>query len=103
LARNGQARLEINRLVAHQAHEPAHPLCLDGVPVQAQVVAQAQHALEVVGGELLIEQAHEVEVVGAFPAGLVVEAATRKAQGLAAGLYRMTAVALYDQGALLDY
>ena len=41
--------------MAHQAHEATYPLLIDGVARQAQVVAQAEHALEIVVGKFLIE------------------------------------------------
>ena len=50
-----QARFGVDRLMAHEAHEPAHTLGIDGVPGQAQVVAQTPHALEVVRRKLLVE------------------------------------------------
>ena len=99
------ARFGIDRLVAHQSHEPAHALFVDGGPDQAQVVAQAQYALKIVVGKLLIEQAHEVGVVCTFPTGLVVEAAAGQAQRLATGLNGAVGVGggLRNQGALLGY
>ena len=104
LARHGQARLGVDRLVVHQAHEPAHALFVDGVAGQAQVVAQAEHALEVVPGEFLVEQAHQGQVLGAFAAGPVVEAAAGQPQGLATGGHRARdRVGRLDQGALLGY
>ena len=43
-----QVRFRLDRLVAHQTHQTAHPFLVDGVAGQAQMVAQAHHALEVV-------------------------------------------------------
>ena len=65
--------------MAHEAYEPAHTLGIDGVPGQAQVVAQAQHALKIMLRELLIEQAHEFQVVHAFSTGLIIKAAAGQA------------------------
>ena len=79
LSGHRKARLGVDRLVAHQAHEAAYALGIDGVPGQAQVVAQAEHALEVVLRELLVEQAHQVEVIRTLAAGLVVEATAGQA------------------------
>jgi hypothetical protein len=45
--------------VAHQAHEAAHPLFVDQIARQAQMVTQPAHALEIMLRKLLIEQAHE--------------------------------------------
>ena len=102
LARHGQARFGVDRLVAHQAHEAAHALFVDSVAGQAQVVAQAQHALKIMLRELLIEQAHEFQVVNAFPAGIVIKAAAGQAQGLTASYNRTTGRGWgLDQGALL--
>ena len=84
----GEARLGVDRLVAHQAHEPTHPFLVHGVAGQAQVVAQAEHALEVVHRKLLVEQAHQFQVARTFATGLVVEVTARQPQSLAAGLHR---------------
>ena len=59
LPRRTQAWFGADRLVAHPAHEPAHALFVASVARQAQVVAQAQHALKIVLRELRIEQAYE--------------------------------------------
>ena len=99
---NRQARFGIDWLMAHQPHEPAHALFVDDVTGQLQVVAQAEHALEIVVRKLLVEQSHEIEVVRAFPAGLVVKTAAGQPQGLAAGLYKALPAGLH-QCALLSY
>jgi hypothetical protein len=83
--------------------QAAHALLVADVARQAQVVAQAWHALKKVLRELRVEQAHQLQIVGNLPAGLVVEADAGKAQCLAAGLHQTAAVGLGDQGALLGY
>ncbi|WP_177204821.1 hypothetical protein [Hymenobacter arizonensis] len=45
-------------------------------------------------GKLLVEQAHQEQILGAFALGLVIVVTAQKPQGLAAGLH---------QGALLGY
>ena len=89
--------------MAHQAYEPAHALFIDDVPRQTQVVAQAQHALKIMLGELRIEQAHQFQVIGTFSAGAVVETAACQAQRLATGVHRTGRVGLANQRALLGY
>ncbi|GAA4504111.1 hypothetical protein GCM10023172_29980 [Hymenobacter ginsengisoli] len=85
--------------MAHQADA----LGVDGMARQAQVVTQAEHTFKIVLRKLLIEQAHQLQVIGTLPARLVVEAAAREAQRLAAGQHRTARVRLGDQRALLDY
>ncbi len=89
--------------MAHQAHQAAHALGVNKMSRQTQVVTQAEHTFKIMLRELLIKQAHEVEVIGAFSAGLVVKTAARQAQGLAAGLHRTGWAGLRNQGALLGY
>ena len=65
----GEARLEVDRLVAHQAHKPTHPFLFHRVAGQAQVVSQAEYALEVVHCKLQVEQAHRFQVARTFATG----------------------------------
>lgn len=75
LAGHGEPGHGVDQFVAHQAHEPAHPLLLDQVAGQAQVLGQAAHTLEIMTRKLLIKQAHELQAQLTFARGLVVVAA----------------------------
>ncbi len=64
--------VNLDWFMAQQAQEEAHALLVDSMARQAQVVAQAEHALEIVLRKLLIEQAHQLQIVGTVSAGLVI-------------------------------
>lgn len=50
--------LGINRLQAHQLHQPLHPLMVDGVPLPLQVSRHSGPAIERGAGVLFINQSH---------------------------------------------
>ena len=77
-------RLGVDRFLSHQPQQlPAHSLAIDRMTVLAQPGRHFQHAVKWRSCVLLIEQAHEEQVLGALPSRFVVETRAGKPDQLA--------------------
>ena len=72
----GSARLwlRVYGFEPHQAHQPLHTFVFDGVPLPVQPIRHAENAKERPPRVLLVDQAHQKEVVGVLAFGLGVVA-----------------------------
>ena len=58
---------------SHLPHQPRHPLRIDGVPPLTSPRRHPAYAVKWGGGVLLIEQAHQQQVLRVFPQRPVIE------------------------------
>ena len=99
----GQAQpgLGVDRLQAHDSHQPPDPLAVHLLPSFVQPDRHPPAAAEGAGGVLLVDPPHQPQVLGRLPAGLVVEARPAQPQQLALPTHAQGGVAVLDQSPLV--
>src|SRR5438874_371138 len=97
-ARRTQLRLGVNRLQAHQPHQPLHPLAADRLPWPDQPLGQPPAAQEGVGGVRRVEPPHQPQALRRLGRRLVVQAGAAQAEQLALPPDTQLRVAGLDQG-----
>jgi site-specific DNA recombinase len=79
-ARRTQLRLGVERLQAHDPHQPPHPLAVDRLPLPGQPGRQPPAAEERVGRVLPVDQRHQPQVVRRLRGRLVIQAGAAQPQ-----------------------
>ena len=96
-ARRTQLRLGVDRLQAHQPHQPLHPLAVDRLALLDQPLRQPPAAEERVGGVLLVDQPHQPQVLRRLGRRLVVQAGAAQPQQFALPAHAQLRVVGLDQ------
>jgi site-specific DNA recombinase len=99
-ARCRQLRLGVDRLQAHDPHEPPHPLAVDRLALLDQPLRQPPAAEEGMVGVLPVDQPHQPQVRGVGGGRPVVEAGAVQAEQLALAAQAQGGVIDLDQGSL---
>ena len=95
---HAQPGLGVNRLQAHDAHQPLHPLAVDRLALPDQPGGQLPAAEERVRRVLLVDEPHQPQVLGRLTRRLVVQARPIQSEQLALPTDAQLGMAHLDQG-----
>jgi hypothetical protein len=99
----GPARLglRIDSLQSHLLHQALDPLVVDGIALAAQMGRHARPAVEWRAQILLVNEAHQLQVLGRFSGRLVVPGRTVQPQQFTLAAQAQCWMLWLDEGALL--